>query len=241
MKSVGQVPNLSYLLILHVPDRLRTCPTDFKKRNDEMAVEERYITRPGWVAAMPGEPIWQLSVGQYRQMVRNGILTDDDPVELLEGLLIPKMPKNPPHRLANELARDALARLVPAGWHINMQEPITTADSEPEPDLAIVRGERRQYGDRHPGAAEIAVVIEVADATLLRDRKLKKRLYARAGIPVYWIINLPENQIEIYTLPSSGAEEPDYQWRQDYSSIDEAPLVIDGQEVGRLAALEVLP
>jgi Uma2 family endonuclease len=190
---------------------------------------------------MPGERIWQLSVSQYHQMIRGGILTDDDPVELLEGVLVTKMPKNPPHRLANELAREALARLIPAGWHINMQEPITTADSEPEPDLAIILGERRQYRDRHPGAGEIAVVIEVADATLVRDRELKKRLYARAGIPIYWIINLPERQIEIYTLPSSSAEEPDYQWRQDYSPTEEAPFVIDGQEIGRLPVLEVLP
>ena len=206
-----------------------------------MAVDKRYITGLPWIAPIPEAPIWQLSISQYHQMIRSGILTDDDPVELLEGLLVTKMPKNPPHRLANELAREALARLIPTGWHINTQEPITTEDSEPEPDLAIVQGERRQYRDRHPGAGEIAVVIEVADATLLNDRKLKKRLYARAGIPVYWIINLPEKQIEIYASPSSSAEEPDYQRRQDYHSADDAPLVINGQEVGRVAVLDILP
>jgi len=206
-----------------------------------MAVDKRYITNPAWIAPMPEEPIWQLSVSQYHQMIRSGILTDDDPVELLEGLLVTKMPKNPPHRLANELARDALALLIPAGWHINMQEPITTEDSEPEPDLAIVRGQRREYRDRHPGAGEVPVVIEVADATLLRDRKMKKRLYARAGIPVYWIINLPEKQIEIYSSPFGSAEESGYQRRQDFRSTDEAPLVINGQEVGRVAVLDVLP
>ncbi|MGH9847274.1 MAG: Uma2 family endonuclease [Blastocatellia bacterium] len=206
-----------------------------------MAVDKRYITNPAGFALTLEVPIWLLSVSQYHQMIRNGILTDEDPVELLEGLLVRKMPKNPPHRLANELARDVLAQLIPAGWHINMQEPITTEDSEPEPDLTIVRGERRHYRDRHPGAGEIAVVVEVADATLLRDRKLKKRLYARAGIPIYWIINLPEKQIEIYSLPSSSTEEPDYQRRQDCHSTDEAPLVIDRQEIGRVAVLDILP
>ena len=89
--------------------------------------------------------------------------------------------------------------------------------------------------------ARIHLVIEVSDATLKRDRGLKKRIYARAGIPVYWIINLIENQIEIYTEPGGEAEEPDYQQRQDYFPDDEIPIVIEGREAGRLAVREVLP
>jgi Uma2 family endonuclease len=85
------------------------------------------------------------------------------------------------------------------------------------------------------------MVIEVSDATLRRDRGLKKRIYARARIQVYWIINLPENRIEVYTEPIREAEEPDYQRRQDYFPDDEIPVVIEGREVGRLAARELLP
>lgn len=206
-----------------------------------MAVDPRYIPRPAPVVTVPAEPIWRLSIEQYHEMINKGILNDDDPVELLEGLLIPKMPKKPPHSLTTELTRDAFARLLPPGWHVRGQEPITTEDSEPEPDASVIRGERRDYFDRHPGPDDIAIVIEVSDTTLQRDRGLKKRIYARAGIPVYLIINLPESQIEVYTEPAGEAEEPDYQQRQDYLSTDEIPIIIEGREIGRLAAREILP
>jgi len=206
-----------------------------------MAVDPRYIPRLPLVVAVPAEPIWRLSVEQYHEMINTGILDDDDPVELLEGWLVPKMPKKPPHRVTKQLTRDALARLLPHGWYVEEQEPLTTEDSEPEPDIAIIRGAPRDYLGRHPGPDEVALVIEVSDTTLRRDRGLKKRIYARAGIQVYWIINLPENQIEVYTEPTGEAEEPDYQRRQDYFPDDELPVIIEGREVGRLAVREVLP
>lgn len=118
-------------------------------------------------AAVPDDTIWRLTVEQYHRMISAGILTDDDPVELLEGWLVFKMPKNPQHRLATQLTREALTRLIPAGWFVDTQEPITTYDSEPEPDVMIVRGQPRDYANRHPVPAEIALVVEVADATLV--------------------------------------------------------------------------
>jgi Uma2 family endonuclease len=174
-------------------------------------------------------------------MINAGILTDDDPVELLEGLLVARAPKTPPHSVVTQLAREMLAYLLPPGWHVDAHDPITTEDSEPEPDVAVIRGNRRDYLERHPGPDEVALVIEVADTTLRRDRGLKKQVYARAGIPVYLIINLPERQIEVYTSPTGEAEEPDYQQRQDYGPDDEVPIVIEGREVGRLLAREILP
>jgi len=206
-----------------------------------MAVDSRYISRSIPVMIVSVESIWRLSVEQYHEMINTGILTDDDPVELLEGWLIPKMPKKPPHRVTKQLTRDALARLLPPGWYVEEQEPVTTEDSEPEPDIAVIRGEPRDYLEHHPGPDGIALVIEVSDTTLRRDRGLKKRIYARAGIQVYWIINLPENQIEVYTEPTGEAEEPDYQRRQDYFPDDEIPVVIEGNGAGCLLAREVLP
>jgi len=210
-----------------------------------MAVEPQYITRPPLAPpAPPTEPIWRLSVEQYHEMINTGILDDDDPVELLEGWLILKMPKNPPHRVAKRLAQNALAQMLPSGWYVEDQESDTTEDSEPEPDSTIIRGALRDYLERHPGPSDVPLVIEVSDTTLRRDRGLKKRIYARAGIPVYWIINLIENRIEVYTEPTreaGGVEEPDYQRRQDYFPDDEIPVVIEGREAGRLAARELLP
>src|SRR5438034_2809316 len=86
------------------------------------------------VPAIPKDLIWRLSVNQYHEMIRAGILTEDDPVELLEGWLVFKMPKKPLHRLVTQALRDFLDGLIPADWHVNVQEPVTTATSEPEPD-----------------------------------------------------------------------------------------------------------
>lgn len=193
------------------------------------------------VVALPPVPVWRLSVEQYHRMIRFGILTDDDPVELLEGWLITKMPKNPPHRLCTQLTREAIARLLPPNWYVDAQEPITTADSEPEPDVVVVRGERRAYHDHHPREYDVTLVVEVADTTLPRDRTLKKRLYARAGIPTYWIINLVDNQLEVYTEPTGAAEQADYRQRQDYGAADRVPLVLNGVERGRIAVRDLLP
>ncbi|MDQ3009112.1 MAG: Uma2 family endonuclease [Acidobacteriota bacterium] len=186
---------------------------------------------------LTSEFIWRLSVEQYHKMIVADILTEDDPIELLEGILVTKMPKNPPHSLVTQLVRDALARLISLGWCVNAQEPITLVDSEPEPDVAVVRGERRHYAKRHPGAQETALVVEVAHTTLSRDRGLKKRVYATAGVPTYWIINLKDRRIEVYSEPSGS----DYQRRQDYDADAEVPVILDGQEVGRLAVRELLP
>lgn len=190
--------------------------------------------------AIPADPIWRLSVAQYHQMIQAGILNDDDPVELLEGWLVTRMPKNPRHRLSTQLAREALARLLPAGWYVEDQEPITLVESEPEPNVAVIAGERRRYHDRHPGSGEVALVVEVSDTTLQRDRMIKQRIYARAQIPVYWIINLVEQQIEVYTLPSGDGDEAAYRQRAVYLPADAAPLVLEGQVIGTVAAQEIL-
>jgi len=193
------------------------------------------------LAAIPPDIIWRLSVEQYHAMILAGILTDDDPVELLEGWLVYKMPKNPPHRVTTKLVREALEQIVPNGWYVDSQEPITISDSEPEPDVVIVMGDTRQYLTRHPQPPEIALVVEVADTTLQRDRTTKKRTYARARIPVYWIVNLVENQMEIYTRPSGAVEQPDYYHRQDYGMSDSVTVVIDEYQVGTIAVRDLLP
>ena len=107
--------------------------------------------------------------------------------------------------------------------------------------VTIVRGETRQYLDRHPGPQDVALVVEVADSSLQRDRSLKKRLYAAAGISVYWIVNLIDGQIEVYTEPSGPVEKPDYQRQQNYGPADTIPVVIEDHQVGRLLVQDLLP
>ncbi len=192
-------------------------------------------------AAMPPEPVCPLTVLQYHEMIAAGILTDDDPLELLEGWLVPKMGKNPPHSTVIYIIARVLERVLPAGWHVRSEQPVTSEDSEPEPDAAVVRGGPEQYLHCHPVPRDVALVVEVADASLRRDRTTKKRIYARAGIPVYWIVNLAERRIEVYADPTGPGQEPDYRQHEDYAAPVEVPVLIDGREAGRVPVAALLP
>ncbi|MEG5030448.1 Uma2 family endonuclease [Microcoleus sp. AT8-B1] len=193
------------------------------------------------VAAIPNDLILRLSIEQYHAIIQAGILTDDDSVELLEGWLVFKMPKNPPHRATTRLVRTALENILPPGWYVDSQEPITLSNSEPEPDIVVVRGDTRQYLDRHPGAEDIALIIEVSDTTLQRDRTVKKRIYARAGIAIYWIVNLVEGLVDVYSQPIAEVEQPDYSQRLDFGRSAVIPIIIEGREIGAIAVDALLP
>ena len=190
---------------------------------------------------VPKVPIWRFSVAQYHAMIRKGILDEDDPVELLEGWLVTKVPKTPPSCLSTGLAREAIASLLSQGYFVDTHEPFTTDDSEPEPDVMVVKGERRDFLQRHPHGDEVELIVEVADASLSRDRKLKRRLYARVGVPVYWIINLNKRQVEVYAEPTGAGEKADYRVRRDYQEGDEIPLLLEGRETARLSVNALLP
>src|SRR5262249_36954328 len=118
---------------------------------------------------------------------------------------------------------------------------ITTADSEPEPDIAIVSGTPRSHLNHHPVPTEIALVIEVADSSLTRDRQDKGRLFARAGIACYWIINLTDRQVQVYTDPTGRDPAAAYRQQQVYRVGDAVPLVVQGNEVARVAVVDLLP
>jgi Uma2 family endonuclease len=190
---------------------------------------------------VPTDPIFRLSVGQYHEMIRSGILTVDDRVELLEGWLVPKMSKNPPHSVATELVAAALRSVVPPGWYVRTQEPLTTKTSEPEPDVSVVRGRPRDYVERHPGPEDLAMVLEIADSSISRDRGIKRRIYARAGVAVYWIVDVTERRVEICTRPTGPAEQPEYALIQSFGQDELLPVLIDGQEVGPIAVRDILP
>jgi Uma2 family endonuclease len=192
-------------------------------------------------SAVPDVPIYRLTIEQYQAMAEAGILTEDDPVEFLEGWLVEKMTKNPPHIFATGCLVDLLPRLLPTGWFMTVQDPIAAYGSLPEPDIAVIRGARRDYVGRRPVAEEIALVVGVADTSLDQDRGLTKRVYAEAGIVIYWIVNLVDRRIEVYTEPTGPADAPDYRRRHDYGPEEEIPVVLDGKEAGRPPVRELLP
>jgi Uma2 family endonuclease len=188
----------------------------------------------------PGD-FFRLSLDQYHEMVRMGVLADDAPVELLDGWLITKMSKNPPHTIASERLWKLLLRILPAGWDVMAQQPITLETSEPEPDAAVLRGNRDDYPDRHPGPEDVPLVIEVADASLERDRTWKRRLYARAGIERYWIVNLVGRSVEVFSDPMGRGDDADYSTVTGHGEGEDVPLILDGREVARVAVRDVLP
>jgi Uma2 family endonuclease len=187
----------------------------------------------------PPFPVHRFTVAEYEELGRLGILTEDSNVELLDGWIVPKMTKHPPHDNTIDIIHYLLMRMLPLGWFVRIQNCVVTKDSIPEPDLAVTRGEPGDYGHGHPTGADVALVIEVADTTVLRDR-VKAAIYARAGIPHYWIVNLDERQIETYAQPAGEGRAAAYQVRRVVSGAETLPLVIADKEVGAITADQLL-
>jgi Uma2 family endonuclease len=184
-------------------------------------------------------PIARFSVEQYHRMIQSGALGEDDRVELIDGWVVKQMAKGPEHAYATGQCQELLQRSLPEGWHVRNQEPITLADSEPEPDLSVVRGARGKYLAQHPGPGDIALVVEVSDSTLVTDRG-KARIYARAGIREYWIVNLVARSLEIHSEPQPG---PDASYASCHAlrAGERAQLVIEGQGLGSIEVASLLP
>lgn len=129
----------------------------------------------------PSLPVRRFTVSEYRRLAEVGILSEEERVELLEGWIVPKKVHNPPHDNAVELVDEALRAELPAGWRVRVQSSITTADSEPEPDVILVRGSARDRKGRHPVPSEVGLVVEVAESSLETDRREKSPALCTRG------------------------------------------------------------
>lgn len=188
----------------------------------------------------PPSEVYRLTVAQFDRMVRDGTLGEDEPVELLNGVLVKTMPKNPAHRVGLRRTILALEALVPNGWYVAKEESLTVGPGcKWEPDAAVVRAELEFDASRDATAADCLLVVEVSDASLARDRSEKRAGYARAGIPVCWIVNLVDGQVEVHADP-----DPATGLYRDQATIrpgDSVPIVVDGREAGRVDAADLLP
>ena len=178
---------------------------------------------------------------EYHQLIAQGFFASDERFELLEGYIVRKMPRDPVHDVAVELAQGAVAARLPAGWRVRVQCAMTTGDSEPEPDLVVVRGQPRDYLGRHPGPSDLALVIEIANTSVTEDRAWKGAVYAGAGVAVYWVVNLVDRRVEVYTDPSGPDTAPAYRRREDYGLGQSIPLIIDGADRGPVPVRDLLP
>ena len=156
------------------------------------------------MASLPDVSPRPFSVADYHRMVGAGILTEDDRVELLEGVIVLMSPQNDPHAHAIEVLTDTLVPQVKGRFRVRVQLPLTLGDrSEPEPDLAVVPLPEPGTPARNRRAA--LWVIEVTGDSLRKDRLVKSRIYARAGIAECWIVNLEERCVEISRDPDPEA------------------------------------
>lgn len=149
----------------------------------------------------PAAETYRWSRDVFDRAVEAGVFGPDDRMELIEGELVMMAPHGSRHATAIRLVNRALTRVFGDDCIVQCQLPLAIDDdSEPEPDVAVVEGEISDYRDAHPTAA--LLVVEVADDSLRRDRTVKRCLYARCGIPEYWIVSLPDACLEVYRYPA---------------------------------------
>jgi Uma2 family endonuclease len=180
----------------------------------------------------------RLSVAGYDKLIDHGILPETNRFELIRGRIVEKDVKGPEHRIATRQTLRAIERSLPPGWHANKEEAVSIpgSKSEPEPDISVVRGNIEDYADRNPGPGDVALVVEVTRSSAAKERRLA-RVYGPGEIPVYWIVNVPKRQVEVYANPAAGFYPPPA-IRTETESVD---LVIGGQIVGRIVVADLLP
>lgn len=183
----------------------------------------------------------RFTVPEYHRLIDLGILTEDDDLELLDGHLVRKMSRNPDRDTGIDLFREVVGRLLPADRMLRCQEAVSLSGSEPEPDFAVVRGGPRSFRLRHPSPADIDFVVEVSNTTLDTDRADKSVLYGHAGIVEYWIVNVADRQIEVFTQPTGPTPQPGYAVRTVYLPGQTVPLPLDGRRLANLPVDDLLP
>jgi Uma2 family endonuclease len=159
--------------------------------------ETGLLTRNPWVVRRP------LTVAEYHRMGEVGILTEDDRVELIEGELIAMSPIGSEHSgTVNALTR-ILVQTVGDRGVVAVQNPVQLDDlSEPQPDFAVLKPREDDYRRATPRPDEVLLIVEVANTSLAYDRAVKRSLYARHGIPEFWIVNLAAGEVEVCRVPT---------------------------------------
>lgn len=179
-----------------------------------------------------------LNVQQFEELIDSGAFSDETRLELIGGKVVPRMALNPPHDFGVGKLALLLRDLVGNGHFVREQKSLRIDDrNQVLPDLSVVRGCLDDYRRRRVSAAEAALVVEVADSSYAKDHGRMLKLYASAGIPVYWIVRIPERRVEVDSRPSGAA----YDESAILDESAEAAVVLDGVEVGRLAVREFLP
>ena len=148
---------------------------------------------------------YSFTAEEFERLGEAGILRQDARLELIEGEIFEMSPIGSLHAACVNFLSMLLNRLFGESHIIATQNPIRLSDfSEPQPDISLLRRRDDYYRERHPTPADVLIVIEVADMTVVKDKTIKIPLYARAGIAEAWLVNIPEERVEVYSNPAGG-------------------------------------
>lgn len=151
---------------------------------------------------MAVQTMHEFTVEEYYRMAETGVIKPDARVELLEGQIVDMMPIGPFHAGTVNKLVGLFTKPSKGRWLVSAQNPVRlNARSEPQPDLMLLKPSPDEYSSQHPGPTDVFLLIEVADSTIVYDRNDKLPAYGRAGIPEVWLINLPQQTIEVYREP----------------------------------------
>jgi Uma2 family endonuclease len=189
-------------------------------------------------AASAPPAVHRINVDEYERIIAAGALENPGGVELIDGSMVDKMGKNAEHGYATKQVLKLFELRLPPGWSWRKEEPVRIPEyDEPEPDVAIVRGSDADFAHRIPTVADVGLVVEVSGSTLGQDRGKNWTAYANGGIPVYWIVNLVNRQVEVYSRPGKTG----YKSQKVYLPGQQVPVTIDGRKLPPIAVDDILP
>ena len=187
---------------------------------------------------IPG--VYHMTPRQFRKAIDAGVFGENH-VELLGGIPF-IMAENPPHILAAANAYSALLALArQPRWFVNKEHRLKLGRWMPLPDIVVLQGPKETYGTRLARAGDVALLVEVSDTTYAKDSGPKLRRYAGFRIPVYWIVDLKRRLVEVRSQPYGKGKLAGYARCEIYQEGDQVPVVLDGQEVGRVSVSDLLP
>jgi Uma2 family endonuclease len=189
---------------------------------------------PNWIPW----PLYRMTLQQYESLIASGFFAKGDDVHLINGYVMTRMAESPLHGAILETVRIAIGAILLAAWHTRSEKGvrIPSQTSIPRPDLAVVRGVPRDYLTHYPDATDVALVAEVSVSSLDKDRALAD-IYGKAGIPVYWIIDADDGQVEVYSNPGPSG----YRSHEVLAPGHVLSVVIDGVVIGEIAVADILP
>ncbi len=199
------------------------------------------------LASMPAQPagpiripwpLYRMSLEQYESLIATGFFSEHDDVHLINGYVVNRMAESPEHGFVCDAILLAIGALLLAGWYPRVQNGLKIASqaSIPRPDLAVVRGTPRDYRRRYPDAADAALVVEVSVSSLDKDRAMAE-IYAAGGIPVYWIVDVDDGQVEVYSDPGPDG----YRSHEVLAPGHVLSVVIEGVVIGEIPVSDLLP